>query len=146
MLEKGTLRTHLFIWYFYLESTALFTMNISPQFVVLLLSVALVNAGRPPVSCRGRVLAGKRGRPGTELVVSPPNGEVRTWNDCHSHYRNLCQENRGNWKGCMSFDMERWGKYQRTAACKCYGYREQDPELVEPNNNNYFVHVRCKPF
>ena len=119
-------------------------MKIPPNLCVLVLCLA---SARARVRCSGIGLGipGKRGEPGTELVVTPPAG-TETWRTCNAKCVGLCQEGQGDWQGCKSFDMETWGAYQTDRGCKCYGYSQQleESSLVDPTNGNHFIHYNCE--
>ena len=117
------------------------TMKVLLHLCVLALCLINVHAR---VSCNGEGVSGKRGPPGTELVISRVYGDKVQRSACYGQCKGLCQRNNGDWNGCMSFDMERWGTEPLDSGCKCYGYREQEPTLVNSNTGNHFTHFRCE--
>ena len=111
-------------------------------FICLCLFAMFLAQAQARVSCLGEGISGKRGKPGTELVIDGPLNGGQSHTDCYSLCRGRCQRNEGSWNGCMSFDMEHWSDDLRSG-CKCYGYSEQEPPLVNGNTGNYFVHYKC---
>ena len=102
------------------------------------------------VRCVGRAVKNKRGESGTEMVSEEKvfdHTVLPSWSDCYSECRTLCQGNEGGWDGCMSFDVHavffRGSGTKKSLRCNCYGFREEEPTLVDADTN--FQHFKCSP-
>lgn len=100
------------------------------------------------VNCSGRGIKNKKGESGTHMVREErefDGAEQPSWSDCYSECRTLCQENEGGWEGCMSYDVHavffRGSGTAKSLTCNCYGFREQEPTLVDADKN--FQHFKC---